>query len=390
MATKGSGYIQVTIKVVKELGVTCFFTTFNFEIIFMNIYKEVAVVDIFCGIGGLTHGFVLEGFKVTAGYDIDKSCEYAYVANNAGAKFVDKDIKDVTGAEVSAHFLKSKIKILIGCAPCQTFSRYTSGGREKKDGKWSLLNEFARLISEVQPDIISMENVPQLAKLDKNGVYSHFIESLHKNGYYVSDINRIAYCPEYGVPQKRKRLILLASKKAPINLIEPTHIGENTPTVRTALYKLPPIMDGEIHADDLLHRAQKLSILNKVRIKATKEGGSWREWPEELKLECHKKLKGSTFNDVYGRMVWDEPAPTLTTHCIGLSNGRFGHPEQHRAISLREASLLQSFPIDYKLANFAVNQFNSANLQRHIGNAVPVKLGQAIAKTIKAHIIANF
>lgn len=353
----------------------------------MKSKRKTVVVDLFCGIGGLTHGFILENFKVVAGIDIDATCEYAYNSNNAGAKFICKDIKNVTGEEILSLFPKNSIKVLAGCAPCQSFSRYTSGGREKKDGKWSLLNEFSRLISEVQPDIVSMENVPQLAKFDKNGVYTHFIENLRSNGYYISDTSKIAYCPEYGVPQKRKRLVIFASKMGPIALVEPTHTGKNIPSVRTAIHGLPTIADGEVYSDDLLHRAQKLSELNKKRIKATKEGGSWRDWPDNLKLSCHKNLTGSTFNDVYGRMVWDEPAPTLTTHCIGLSNGRFGHPEQDRAISLREASILQSFPADYKLADFTMNKpFVSADIQRHIGNAVPVKLGQAIAKSIKKHI----
>ena len=352
----------------------------------MKKQKKYAVVDLFCGVGGLSHGFVLEGFDVIAGIDSDQSCEFAFAKNNK-AKFICKDVNEIDPKEIEKLFPKNAIKILVGCAPCQPFSRYTSGQKPKKvDDKWSLLNAFAKIIETLQPDIISMENVPQLAKYNKNGVYSKFIETLKNNGYFISDTQRVVFCPEYGVPQNRKRLVLLASKLGNINLIPSIFSKDNYPTVKQAIGKLPKIKDGEICKTDSLHRSQKLSDLNKKRIRLTKEGGSWRSWPEELKLDCHKKLSGKTFGDVYGRMKWNEPSPTLTTHCIGLGNGRFGHPEQHRAISLREAALLQSFPIDYKFFDDTKDEVISKDIQRHIGNAVPVNLGKAIAKSIKLHL----
>jgi len=254
--------------------------------------KKYAVVDLFCGVGGLSHGFIVEGFDVVAGIDSDNSCEFAFSTNN-NAKFICKDINEVSIKEIEKLFPKDSIKILVGCAPCQPFSRYTSGVKPKKiDNKWSLLNSFAKIIEAIQPDIISMENVPQLAKYNKNGVYSKFIETLKKNNYYISDTRRIVYCPEYGVPQNRKRLVLLASKFGEINLIPAIYSKEDYPTVRSAIGKLPKIKDGEICITDSLHRAQKLSNLNKKRIRLTKEGGSWRDWPDELKLKCHKKLSG--------------------------------------------------------------------------------------------------
>jgi len=356
----------------------------------MKKNKEFAVVDLFCGVGGLSHGFLLENFNIIAGIDSDKSCEYAFATNNR-AKFICKDVNDIDPKEVGKLFPKNSIKILVGCAPCQPFSRYTSGLKPKNndDNKWSLLRAFGKIIIETQPDIISMENVPQLAKYNKNGVYSEFIKVLSDNGYYISNTEKIVFCPEYGVPQNRKRLVLLASKLGHIDLIPAIFEKNNYPTVKEAISHLPKIKDGETCKTDSLHRAQKLSDLNKQRIRSTKEGGSWKTWPEELKLACHKISSGKTFGSVYGRMKWDEPSPTLTTHCIGLGNGRFGHPQQNRAISLREAALLQSFPMSYKFTDESKNIISTKDIQRHIGNAVPVNLGRAIAKSIKIHLNQN-
>ena len=215
--------------------------------------------------------------------------------------------------EINNLYPEDSIKILVGCAPCQPFSRYTSGMKVKNDDKkWSLLLSFAQIIEAVQPHIVSMENVPQLARYNKNGVYSEFVDILLKNNYFVSDTKKIVYCPEYGIPQNRKRLVLLASKFGEIDLIPPIYDKNNFPTVRTAIGKLPKIEDGEIYDNDPFHRAQKLSALNKKRIQNTKEGGSWRDWSDDLKLKCHKKLTGKTFGDVYGRMRWDNQAPTLS------------------------------------------------------------------------------
>lgn len=150
------------------------------------------------------------------------------------------------------------------------------------------------------------------------------------------------------MPQRRKRLILLASKHAKFELIPATH-EDNYVTVRQTIRHLPKVKDGEHCKDDGLHYPRKLADITKKRIKATPEGGGWQHWTKELLLECHKKEGGQMYRSVYGRMSWDYVAPTITTYCIGLNNGRFGHPEQDRAISLREAAILQSFPEDYDL-----------------------------------------
>jgi DNA (cytosine-5)-methyltransferase 1 len=352
----------------------------------MQSLNSYSVVDLFCGVGGLTHGFILEGFNVIAGIDFDINCKYAYEKNNIGAKFIHKDIATTTSAEIESLYPPDNLKILVGCAPCQPFSRYTSGTKSKiEESKWGLLNNFAKIISDVKPEIVSMENVPQLATKDRYDVYSNFLRILEDNGYFISNPKQIVYCPDYGIPQSRRRLVLLASKLGEIELISPTHTKNNYQTVKQVIGDLPKLYAGEVDKQDKLHRTPRLSNLNKLRISLLKEGQDWKSLPQELIADCHKKESGKTFNGIYGRMKWNEPSPTMTTHCIGFGNGKFGHPEQDRAISLREAAILQTFPIDY---DFFENEdsFRTTNIQRHIGNAVPVLLGLAIAKSIKLHI----
>ncbi|MCU0351175.1 MAG: DNA cytosine methyltransferase [Flavobacterium sp.] len=346
--------------------------------------NKTAVIDLFCGIGGLSHGFVKEGLNVVAGIDIDETCKYPFEANNQ-APFVSKSVSDVSKEEVDELFGDAKVKILVGCAPCQPFSSYTFKGGDKEDKeKWKLLYEFARLIRETQPIVVSMENVSQLLNFKKAPVFEDFLQELKSLGYFVH--YEVVYCPDYGIPQNRKRLVLLASKLGEIKLIPKTHTKETYITVKDAIGNLPPIKDGEMYKEDKMHYARKLNALNKKRIQKTPYGGSWKDWPDEIKLKCHKKDSGKSYASVYGRMKWEEPSPTMTTHCTGYGNGRFGHPEQDRAISLREASLLQTFPADYKFFNEKDSDFQSVIIARQIGNAVPVRLGEVVAKSIKEHL----
>jgi DNA (cytosine-5)-methyltransferase 1 len=349
--------------------------------------EDFAAVDIFCGVGGLTQGLILEDIDVKVGIDFDLTCKYAFEENNK-AKFIHKDVTKISANELKKYFPKGKKKILVGCAPCQPFSLYNhkiakDAKSRRTDSKWKLLYSFGDLITEVKPDIISMENVPMLVKYNKGKVFTDFLTKLIKGGYYVSW--SIVNAQDYGVPQRRRRLILLGSKMGEIEMIPGNTTNKNCKTVREAIGHLPPIDDGVAHPNDPLHRARKLTDLNKKRIKAMKEGGFWRDWDKSLWLTCHTKETGKDFNSVYGRMKWDDVAPTMTTYCVGLNNGRFGHPEQDRAITLREAALLQSFPENYKFINPS-SKFSSQNIAKHIGNAVPVGLGIAIAKSIKNHI----
>jgi DNA (cytosine-5)-methyltransferase 1 len=201
------------------------------------------VVDLFCGIGGLSHGFIRENFNVVAGIDIDESCRYAFEENN-NSNFISKSVSDITSIELNKLFGKAKIKILVGCAPCQPFSSYTFKDKEKESNKWKLLYEFARLIKETKPEIVSMENVAQLLNFKKAPVFYDFISDLKKQGYFVS--YEVVNCPDYGIPQNRKRLVLLASKLGEIHLIPKTHNPKNYVTVKDTIGKLPKITDGEI------------------------------------------------------------------------------------------------------------------------------------------------
>jgi DNA (cytosine-5)-methyltransferase 1 len=183
-------------------------------------------------------------------------------------------------------------------------------------------------------------------------------------------------------------LVLLASLLGKITLIDATNTPEHYVTVRDVIGDLPSIQAGEKHPEDVLHCARALSPLNLERIQHTPAGGGWSSWPEHLRLACHKKESGKSYGSVYGRIVWDAVAPTITTQCTSYGSGRFGHPEQNRAISVREAALLQTFPADYKL-NDPDGELYYTILARQIGNAVPVRLGQVIAQSIKAHLGAR-
>lgn len=343
----------------------------------------VSGVDLFCGVGGLTHGLKKSGITIRAGIDLDTSCKYAYEANN-NAKFIGADITEVTGQQIKEYWKNGEVKLLVGCAPCQPFSSHANKLKEKEQGdKWNLLNEFIRLIKESTPDIISMENVPNLSNKQ---IFKDFVFQLENNGYKVKYKN--VYCPDYGIPQKRRRLVLLASKFGTIELIQPTHKKDNYKTVRTAIGHLEPIENGERSKSDILHFTTKLTDINLKRIKSSIPNGTWEDWDKSLWLDCHKKETGKTYKAVYGRMSWDEPAPTITTQFYNYGTGRFGHPEQDRALTIREASILQSFPAKYKFVAKG-NDVLLTQIGTHIGNAVPVNLGLAIGKSIVKHLKEN-
>jgi DNA (cytosine-5)-methyltransferase 1 len=345
--------------------------------------REIKVVDLFCGIGGMTHGFILEGFNVVAGIDIDESCKYGYEKNN-NSTFIHQDISTIKAADLSKLYGTAKpIRILIGCAPCQPFSGLNPQKRGAEGA--NTIKKFANLIEEIKPEIISMENVARLADEKKFPVFGLFLRTLRDNGYHY--YKEIVNCWEYGVPQTRRRLVVLASRLGPIKLIDKTHSKENRVTVRETIYDLPAIEDGQDNAVDPLHRANKLAEINKRRIMATKpNGGDSRNWTEELKLKCHKRKAGKSYkHSVYARMRWDEPAPTMTTLCTGIGNGRFGHPKQHRAISVREAARFQTFPDYYEFVP-PDTKIIYGKIAAFIGNAVPVTLARVIAKSIKIHV----
>lgn len=344
-----------------------------------NTTNKIVAIDLFCGAGGLTHGLLKESVVVKAGFDIDPACQYAFEANNE-ASFVLKDVAKVTAKEIKNLFGQGNITMIAGCAPCQPFSKYTQGWDTSKDDKWSMLYHFARIVEEVMPDIVTMENVPQLKK---HRVYEDFKNKLQSLGYHVS--SSVVYCPDYGMPQTRQRLVLLASRLGPIALIKPTHKPKKYKTVKDAIGKLPAIRHGGVHKKDPLHIASRMSDINYKRILASKPDGSWLDWDKSLVAKCHRKKERATYRSVYGRMSWNKPSPTITTQFTGFGNGRFGHPSQNRAISLREGALLQTFPRNYKFIK-PHEDLNMGDVARMIGNAVPVKLGKVIGKSIVNHV----
>lgn len=340
----------------------------------------IVAVDLFCGAGGLTRGLENSGINVALGIDIDPACEFPYSANNT-AEFLLKSVKGLSAAELKKAYGQAKFTLLGGCAPCQPFSKYRLGKSDETDGRWNLLQEFQRLVFEVKPTMVTMENVPRLAE---QTIFADFVAALEDAGYHVH--SEVVRCADYGVPQQRERLVLLASKLGSLKMIPPTH-AHKPRTVRQVIANLPPLSAGDEHPDDPLHQTATLAPINLRRIKASKPGGTWRDWNADLVAACHRKRSGKTYPSVYGRMCWDEPAPTMTTQFFGFGNGRFGHPEQNRAISLREGAIIQSFPKAYRFIEPG-QPIHFKTIGRLIGNAVPVKLGEAIGRSIRAHVEA--
>jgi len=341
---------------------------------------KLKAIDLFCGAGGLTHGLIKSGIHVVAGFDVDETCRYAFEKNNDSI-FINKDIRDLTKRDLEKFYGGAHIRILVGCAPCQCFSKHTQKNKSRgKDEKWRLLNSFSVLIKAVSPHIVSMENV---GEIEKQQVFEDFVKNLEAEGYFV--FWRVVYCPDYGIPQKRRRLVLLASKLGEIRIMSKTHSPSGYRTVRNAIGKLETIKDGGISLKDPLHRSWNLSQINKKRIRQSLPGGTWGDWDEKLRCQCHRKNSGQSYSAVYGRMEWDKPAPTVTTQFYSYGTGRFGHPTQNRALSLREGALLQTFPKYYDFID-PDQPVSFSRIGTHIGNAVPVRLGVIIGRSILKHL----
>lgn len=346
---------------------------------------KIRSVDLFCGVGGLTCGVRSAGIEVVAGYDIDLSSKLAYEANNPGSEFILRDVSAVRNGELAAYFpVDTDIRVLMGCAPCQPFSTYNRLPKSApaRSAKMNLLATFGALVEDVTPDIVSIENVPNLTK---ESVFVQFVEMLSRLNYHVQW--QILNTASYGVPQTRRRLVLLASRLGPISIPAPTHSTENFRTVSETIGDLPRIGAGETSHSDNLHRSRRLTTVNLNRIRASKPGGSWKDWPEQLLPNAYKKPSGKSYTSVYGRMQWNSPSPTITTQFIGYGSGRFGHPEQDRALSLREGALLQTFPRNYVFVPpEAGNDYHMQPIAIQIGNAVPPQLGKVLGHAISDHV----
>lgn len=339
-------------------------------------------LDFFCGAGGLTRGLIDAGIDVVAGYDCDAACRLTYERNNPGARFIQADIREIGLSDLAIkHGSRGYDDVLFaGCAPCQPFSQQRKGDRRRRDA--TLLAELGRLIATALPGYVLMENVPGIANIEGFSTFRRFLRLLTSNGYqYVFDV---LDAKSFGVPQNRRRLVLIAMKGRQPSLPAAKFGANLRPfrTVREAISRFPPIKPGSRHRKVPNHVAAAISDLNLERLHCTPhDGGDRRSWPNRLRLDCHiGDYTGHT--DVYGRMALDAPAPTLTGRCHSISNGRYGHPTQDRAISLREAAALQTFPDGYEF--FGCNK----HIAIQIGNAVPVRMAEELGRHI-LHLAAQ-
>jgi len=356
--------------------------------------NSLVVFDFFCGCGGTSRGFQKAGIDIAFALDTDPDAMNTFTKNFPETIFCDKSITELTASDLQPTLdrYKDSYKLFCGCAPCQPFTKQNTES-PKRDTRKNLLSQFGIIIEECKPDFVFVENVPGLQKVPKHkrGPFPAFKELLGKMGYHIT--YGVVAAQDYGAPQLRRRFVLLASKHGEINIPASTHGKERDnpyKSVRDAIADLPAIAAGETCKDSnvLNHRAADLSELNMMRIKASApDGGGRNNWPRKLWPACYTRTNenGETHSghtDCYGRLWWDKPATGLTTRCISYSNGRFGHPEQDRAISVREAARLQGFDDAFEFTG------NLSSMARQIGNAVPVDLAFAMGKHFVKHIEA--
>jgi len=338
----------------------------------------IKAVDFFCGAGGVTRGLLNAGIDVICGIDNDPEARQAFEKNNIRpngkcVEFIEKDINKLEFREIETRLKKENYNklLFIACAPCQPFTNINTIKKNKKKENNYLLR-FAEFICFFRPDYIFVENVPGITAIKYGGILGIFKSKLIGLKYNIADRNVNA--KRYGIPQNRNRRILIASREGEVIFPVETHdkYKKEYVTIRNILgsRKLKHLQAGESDPKDPLHKAANLSPDNLWRIKHTPKDGGGRElWMKRKPVKCFQKHKGS-YKDVYNRMFWGKPSPTITTRFNSLSNGRFGHPQEDRAISLREGALFQTFLDDYKFYGSMVT------IAKHIGNAVPVELAK--------------
>jgi len=342
--------------------------------------KEVfTAIDLFSGAGGLTVGLKKAGFKVVAAVEIDEEIAKTYQKNHPEVSLIIKDIREVSGKEILKLTKLKEIDLIVGCPPCQGFSKLTDKNR-KKDARNELVMEMARIVLELRPTICMMENVPGLTRRGFP-LLKKFERKLESIGYVIT--KNVLQMADYGVPQSRRRLVLLAGKGFKIPLPDPTHSRS-----ADAKSKIKPwitlrgVLEHNVEPVSLSvakenggpqkfnwHVIRDLKPISMERLKFLTPGGTRLEIPQRLRPSCHKNAKG--FQNVYGRMSWDSVAPTITSGCVTLSAGRFGHPEKDRTISVREAAIIQTFPKSYRFETQKIEK--ACEL---VGNALPCKFAQ--------------
>lgn len=342
-----------------------------------NAEARLTAIDLFAGCGGLTQGLRDAGFAVLAAVELDPLAAETYAANHPDVGLLNEDIRTVTapGLCFACGLAPGDLDLLAGCPPCQGFSRLRNNNRRDRmdDPRNRLIDEVLRLVEGLLPKAVMVENVPNLGRYTR---YQEFKRGLRRLGYKVSD--QILDVAEFGVPQRRRRLVVLASRLGEISHITPD--GRRA-TVRDAIGRLS---GRDLDKDPLHNLAEKRSERVMKMISAIpKDGGSRTSLSSGYVLDCHREVDG--FYDVYGRMRWDDVAPTITGGCINPSKGRFLHPDEDRAITLREAALLQSFPPDYY---FSLRRGKYAAAEM-IGNALPPRFSRRQAESVRAHLLAH-
>lgn len=343
--------------------------------------EQVRVIDFFSGCGGTSAGLQKAGMKILLGIDIDPDAAATFQANFPEARFLCRDIRKVRITDLEPHLPNQRPYPLLfsACAPCQPFSKQNRE-KDRSDKRASLLNQLHRFVRRFRPEYILLENVPGIGRTKReDGPIDRFCKVLEEHRYHFD--SAVVNFLDYGIPQTRRRFVLTASRLGTFNLPAPTHGGQNEEKPHSTVWEwighLPPISAGEKSDAVPNHWAAGLSPLNLKRIANTPEGGDRRDWPEELIPPCHRHHQGHT--DVYGRLSRQRPASTLTTRCISFSNGRFGHPTQDRALSVREAAYLQTFPPDFVFTG------SLASMASQVGNAVPFLFARQLGKAIKDH-----
>lgn len=352
---------------------------------------QLSAIDIFAGGGGLTVGLKRAGFSVLAAVELDPFAYLTYKTNNPEVKVYLQDVRRVDGKDLISVLNKPKLDLLAGCPPCQGFCSLTTKYK-RSDPRNELINEMSRLVGEIKPCAIMMENVPGLVSKGKP-LFDRLLQQLKDWGYLVNW--KVLEVADYGVPQRRKRLVLLAGHNFDIPIPNPTHSNDPSSgllpwqTVRATIgHMSPPLTMSQAKAKGGAncvdwHVVSDLGEKNISRLKHAKPGRSWDDIPQDLRPDCHK-TNYHGFNNVYGRMSWDEPSCTITGSCTTLSTGRFGHPQEDRTISVREAALLQSFPVDYIIC---------ADHMKHackvIGNALPCLFAEKLASQCFKYIKEN-
>jgi DNA (cytosine-5)-methyltransferase 1 len=345
--------------------------------------ERPTVIDVFAGCGGGTFGFKEAGYEVRAAVEIDAVACQSYRLNHSEVNLLEQDVRRLNAAQIleAANLKAGETTVLLGCPPCQGFSTLSTVGGE--DSRNSLVWRFAALAVDIAPEFVVFENVPGL----KNGRgklrWARAKGLLQRAGYHL--VEDIVDAVSFGIPQFRRRLLLLASRNDDRSLAMPeaTHASLRIAqsdglipwaTVRDAIGSLPPIAPGQAD-NDQLHKATRHNKVALERLRhIPQDGGGRRSLPQHLVLNCHKRCSGHW--DVYGRMWWDRPSPTLTSGCTNVTRGRFAHPDEDRAITLREAARLQTFPDSYQFAG------SKGEMANQIGNAVPPLLAMVIARHV--------